>query len=136
MDDRKELGTRELHFWRGGDRKADIDRLADSIAAAVPGLYNHNGELVQINPMGQLAGISRNELHRLIDRHIAGVRAVMRNGRWEPEYYSYPFAPKPRRGPPTWENPNPDAGSESEPDNKALDEIHRTELVWRLPSAE
>jgi hypothetical protein len=52
------------------------------------------------------------------------------------EFYSYAFAPKPKFPQPTAANPNPDAGSEREPDETSFDEIFRHELVLRIPRVE
>jgi hypothetical protein len=129
------LGTRRLHHWRGKDRQADINELADAIAATGE-LFNHDGSLVQLDVKGALVPIGRDALHRLIDQHIAAVRVVKNGTGWRKEYFTYSFAPRPRSGPPTMANPNPDAGAGREPDDKALDEIYRRELPWRLPRVE
>ena len=58
---------------------------------------------------------------------------MVRNGTgWVREKFTYPFAPKPPRVAPTRANPNPDAGSELVPDDKAIAEVIE-EVVWRLP---
>jgi len=54
---------------------------------------------------------------------------VNRGDRWE--WVPYKFAPA-RRFDPTRNGPQLPAG-DSEPDDKVLDEIYRTELVKRLP---
>ena len=45
------------------------------------------------------------------------------------EYYPYAFAPKPRHGPPTITNPNPDADAGREPDADVLDRNYKLELL-------
>jgi hypothetical protein len=85
-----ELGDRRLHHWSGQDRKADINTLADAIAA-VGELFNHGGRIVRLD-QGKLAGVNLADLRAFIDQHIAAVELVNRGTankpNWQREYYS------------------------------------------------
>jgi hypothetical protein len=106
------------------------------LAVAVDGLCNQDGGIARLDENGGLSPVAFADYCDLVDKHIAGVRVVNRDGVWQREYYSYAFAPKPRFGPPTMANPNPGAGAGREPDATVLDEIYRHELVLRLPKVE
>ena len=99
-------------------------------------MCNDDGSIARLDGNGGLGPVSLAALHALIDKHICGVRVVKRGTGWERKYYSYAFAPRPNRGPPTMANPHPDVGSEREPDDKVLEEIYRHALAWRLPKVE
>jgi hypothetical protein len=99
------------------------NELADAIAAAVPELYNDSGRLVQLNGNGKLVGVSLVALRELIDKHICGVRVVIRDGVGRKEYFSYQFNSRPHPGPPRADRPPPDENRSREPDAQALDEI-------------
>ena len=131
-----ELGTQRLHHWRGKDRQADINELANAVAATGQ-LFDNGGAIVRLGGDGQLVNVNRDGLREFIGQHIAAVRVVKNGSGWRKEYYTYGFAPRPRPASPTMANPNPGAGTVlHEPDDKALDEIYRHELLWRLPRVE
>jgi hypothetical protein len=127
---------RKVFIWRGRDRKEDIGLFADAIVASGVELFNHSGDLFQLDgATGKLVRVSQNAFRDLVDKHLCGERVVRNGTGWVREKFTYPFAPKPPRAAPTRANPNPDAGSElvpDAPDDKALVEVFE-ELPSRLP---
>jgi hypothetical protein len=128
------LNGRVVHIWTGRNRTTDVGRLADAIAAAlVPvGLCNHAGGLAQLDKNGGLSPINFDALRKLIDKYVAGLRIVQRDGEWRKEYYAYAFPQAVRYNLNEPTRPPPDI---SVPDNTVLDEIYRVELAARLPKA-
>jgi hypothetical protein len=124
---------RRIHHWSGRDRAADIASLADTVAAAVPGLANLGGTLARLDAHGGLSPLGRNALQGLIDAAICGVRVVNRDGLWQREYFTFGFEQPPRPDPALiGRGPLPEIPT-TEPDLPALDELLKSELVWRLP---
>jgi hypothetical protein len=126
---------RRLHHWRGKDRQVDIATLADAIAATGE-LFNHNETLVQLDGNGKLINVNLAALRELVCKRICGVRVVVSNGVGRKEFYSYEFAPTVRPGPPRWEDRRQQPGPTTGPDDKALMQIYKDELLWRIPRAE
>ena len=122
------------HFRSGRDRKADTDRLAEAIARSGAGLCNRGGRLARLDGNGELVDINFDGFRDLVDHTICAEHIVKHGDRWEREYYPYRFPPAARFNP-LLSGPQP-APDTSEPDDKVLDEIYRTELLWRLPRVE
>ena len=125
---------RKVFIWRGRDRKEDIGLFADAIVASGVELFNHSGDLFQLDgATGKLVRVSQNAFRDLVDKHLCGERVVRNGTGWVREKFTYPFAPKPPRAAPTRASPNPhDADSELVPDDKAIAEVIE-EVVWQLP---
>jgi hypothetical protein len=98
-------------------------------------LYNRDGELVVIDPAGQLTPINLAGLRELIARTICGVR-VVKDSTGGGASIEYPFATRPHPGAPRAEDHGkPPAGSR-EPDATVLDALYRHESLWRIPRVE
>src|SRR5262245_54906841 len=93
------LNGRQVHHWSGQDRTADIAALANAIAAAVKGLYNHNGAIARLDGNGGLSPVNLAGFRELITKHVCAARAVNRDGVWRQEYVSYAFDPPQRYNP-------------------------------------
>jgi hypothetical protein len=124
---------RRIHHWSGQDRDKDINELTRAIAAAVSGLGNDKGRIVQLD-RGDLRPINQAAFRGLVDRHICRRRIVNRGAGYEEEFFTYQFPPT-RRFDHSISGPQP-APDESTPDDKVFDQIFRTELLKRLPRVE
>jgi hypothetical protein len=122
---------RAVHTWRGHDREKDIADLAEAIVAAVDGLCNHQGSIAKLDGKGGLMAVNFATLRQLIDKHIAAVRVVFRDGKWQPEFFSYAFLPPP--GPDFRHGGRRPGPNQAEPDSLVLKALYEHELVWRLP---
>jgi hypothetical protein len=118
---------RRVHVWR------NTDALADEIAAAVE-LFNQDNTLVQLDSSGQLSPVSLAGLRSLIDASICGVKVVNCGTRWQREFFTFAFNPRPRTPPPTQQSGLPTAqGPTTEPDAEVLREIYQHALLPRVP---
>jgi hypothetical protein len=121
---------KRVFLWSGRDRKSDTENLMKAIATAVPGLFERDGVIFQLNGHGELTQINRADLGTLIDRHVCTVHVVNRDGKWVKEYTTFEFGPPPPRG--TYgEKPHP---NQPVPDLFVLDDIYRN-LHLTLPKA-
>src|SRR5262245_44096381 len=115
---------RVIFHWRG-----NTEELADVVAANVE-IYNDGGNIVALDGTGALLSVNRAGLHARISEAICGVRLVKNGTGYQREYFSYQFAPTPHPGPP---QPNQPVKTNSEPNDKVLDDIYRSLLLTRLP---
>jgi hypothetical protein len=124
------------HHWDGRDRKADVDALADAIAASVEGLCNHDEQLVRLDGNGELVNVNMAAFRELIDKSICGIRVVNRGSGWQREYFTYEFAPRRRPDPMlAGRGPLPELRN-TEPDSATLDQLYRSKLLRRIPKVE
>jgi hypothetical protein len=126
---------RLVFHWRGtADREADIDRLADAIATAVPGLCNRDGTVARLDEGGNLCPINLAAFRDLIGESICGARVVP-NGTtsWKTELYTFEFPLTVRRGPPTNATGLVVDSRTSGPDEQVLRQIYLELLPQRLP---
>jgi hypothetical protein len=102
-------------------------------------LLNYGGNIVRPDGKGGLSPVNLAVLRNLIDKHVAAVRVVNRNGVWEREYYAYAFDPPRRLDPalagrwPQQMQAQAQAKPSYEPDLGVLDTVYRHELVMWLP---
>ena len=129
-----EIGNRKQFHWSGQDRGEDMARLAVTIAGSGAGLCRQGDRIMQLDSKGQLNPVNMAAFREIIDKHICAVRIVNRGQGWQREFYSYRFAPA-RGHDPSLSGPQPPPDT-SEPDDKVLEEIYRTELLLRLPRVE
>jgi hypothetical protein len=122
---------RRIFIWTGQDRAKDVAALTEAIAASTK-LYNHDGALVRLVE-GRLLPVNRAALLDLIGQHICGLRLVMRDGRWQEDYYPLAFNPMPHPGPPRPEDCGKVPERSREPDAVVLDEIYQRALPECLP---
>jgi hypothetical protein len=113
------------------NRQQDTAELADAIVAAVPGLFDLDSRIMQLDEAGELHVINFERYRGLLDKHVCYVRCVKNGSGWEREYLPFAFAPAvrydPLKGGPM---PRPD---NSKPDSKILEELYLRETHPRLP---
>jgi hypothetical protein len=102
----------------------------------VPELYNDSGRLVQLNGNGKLVGVSLVALRELVDKHICGVRVVIRDGVGRKEYFSYQFNSRPHPGPRVRTGRHRTRIEVANPTRKRSMRSYRHELLWRIPKVE
>jgi hypothetical protein len=119
---------KHVFLWSGQDRQADTKAMMSAIATAVPGLFERDGVIFQLNGHGELTQINRADLGTLLTRHLCSVQLVNRDGKWVKEYPSFEFGPPPPRGMHN-EKPHP---NQPVPDLFVLDDIYRN-LHLTLP---
>jgi hypothetical protein len=126
---------RLVFHWRGtADREADINRLADAIATAVPGLCSRDGTVAQIDQNGGLNPVNLAGLRDLIGESICGARIVPDGTTsWKQEFYTFEFPLTVRRGPPTNATGLAVDSRTSGPDEQVLRQIYLERLPERLP---
>jgi hypothetical protein len=129
-----ELGNRRLHIWRGRSRETDIAALCDAIAATGE-IFNHDGSFVRLDGDGKIVPIHFADMAEAIGRCIVSVRVVVHDEVARKEFYPFPFDTAPRALPRIEDHGKP-LKPTSGPDAAVLEQLYRTELLWRLPRIE